>query len=111
MGVELLRQLERVDRVGSHRWKVGRKSHIEGLVEVARSRHLARMARQLEGMAIDRHREVDLVHLGHTEGQAGPGGSGECEDVVVGYHMSLEAGIAGCSMGRSCWMCRDVYEG
>lgn len=97
----LLRQLVRVDRVGSHRWQVGRKSHTEGLLEVGHSRSLARMARRLGDMAIDRRMEVDLVHLGHTEGQVGLGRTREYQDAVVGYHMSLEGGTVDCSMGRS----------
>src|ERR1700761_4793067 len=41
-----LLQVERFDRVGSHRWPAGHKSHIEGPVEVGHKGSLARTAKQ-----------------------------------------------------------------
>jgi len=41
-----LRQVVTFDRVGSHHWQAGHKSHIEGPVEVGHKGSLARMAKQ-----------------------------------------------------------------
>jgi len=52
-------------------------------------------------MAIDRRMEVDLAHLGHTEGQVGLGHTRQSQEAVVDCHRRPEGGIVGCCMGRS----------